>query len=134
VLTRTSSITLSLHVFETLAHEAGHICLGHCTDQPSVCDTDPEVSRNQEREADSFAQSVLRSFYSLDENAKKPLYVAYLKNELVWAMLDRLQRRGMASDHPLAEERLMNALKSNSEIAAELGITEKLVQDILNSF
>jgi hypothetical protein len=44
-------------ILTVIAHELGHICLGHTLG----VSTNNEVSRNQEREADSFAASVTAS-------------------------------------------------------------------------
>jgi len=120
--------------FETIAHEFGHICLGHCRNTNLLMPHD--VSRNQEREADSFASSVLGSMFHAD--ARKPLFVSYLKCQFAWAFRNRVIRDVLggnvrASTHPLAEERLLNAVRANSELAQELGITEDWFHKLMDA-
>jgi hypothetical protein len=46
-------------LLEVMAHECGHICLGHAP-RPDQ-DAHMSISRNDERQADSFASSVIHS-------------------------------------------------------------------------
>ena len=120
--------------FETIAHEYGHICLGHCNDNNLILPL--EVSRNREREADSFASSIIASLFHRE--AKKPLFISYVKCEFAWALLDRIysdifNKDVRASTHPLAAERLKNAIRSNSDLAKDLSLSEEWVDKTLDN-
>jgi len=110
-------------LLETIAHEIGHICLNHCDDQNKIMTYDK--SKNRERQADSFASSVISSFYAT--GAQTAALEAYLKNCLTWAMVEG---DCVESTHPLAKERFKNAVKGNSELAEKLGITEDIIDEI----
>lgn len=95
-----------------LAHESGHQALGHVFGRAENL----EVSRNQEREADTFASSVVStSGYS------KYMFAGML----FWHYAFALQqgRATGESTHPLAEERLANLIQQNPGMAAAWGIT-----------
>jgi hypothetical protein len=105
-----------------IAHELGHICLGHTLGGG----TNMEISRNQEREADSFASSVASSSPFSDYVVAGGLVWWFI---LVWVA--DAGGREVESTHPLPRERLLNFIRANKSQAAELGITEENVVDYL---
>jgi hypothetical protein len=114
-----------LAVFETIAHELGHICYNHVF-SPGYSNMTEDESRNMERDADSFAASVInRSIFNKD------FLISHLKCCLAWAIVEKVGSRVEPGTHPLAFERLLNAIKSNAALAKELGIDEELVQRLI---
>lgn len=98
-----------------LAHELGHLALGHCHGNR----VNLEVSRNQEREADSFASSVISSSPFGDY-----LVFGMILWETVWVWVEEANGT-TATSHPLSSERLADLIRANPSIAAELGIGTK---------
>ena len=96
-----------------LAHELGHLSLGHCYGRR----VNLEVSRNQEREADSFASSVISSSPFGDY-----LIFGTILWELVWVWVEKAIGRE-ATTHPLSSERLGDLIRANPSIAADLGLS-----------
>lgn len=96
-----------------LAHEFGHLVLGHCSGKTANL----EVSRNQEREADSFASSVISSSPFAD-------YMVFgaILWEMLWVWLEK-KTGTIATTHPLASERLADLIRANPTTAAELGLS-----------
>lgn len=95
-----------------LAHEFGHLALGHCHGtRPN-----PEVSRNMEREADSFASSVISSSPFGDY-----LIFGSILWESVWVWVQDTTGE-IESSHPLSRERLSDLIRANPSTADELGI------------
>lgn len=105
-----------------IAHELGHHVLGHTAGQAA----NNEVSRNQEREADSFASSVISS-----SPFGTYLVAGTILWELVWVWCDQVVGNSEGTTHPLAKERLMDFIRANAATAAELGITEQQIGDFL---
>ena len=96
-----------------LAHEAGHHALGHTLNTSEKVNLD--ISRNQEREADSFASSVI---------ASSPFGEYILAGTLFWHFaLASQQGDAAATTHPLSKERFENFVRANAELAASMGIT-----------
>ena len=96
-----------------LAHELGHLALGHCCgEHPNL-----EVSRNTEREADSFASSVISSSPFGDY-----LIIGSILCESVWVWVQNATG-AIETTHPLARERLADLIRANPSTAAELGMT-----------
>ena len=96
-----------------LAHEAGHHALGHTLNTSEKVNLD--ISRNQEREADSFASSVI---------ASSPFGEYILAGTLFWHFaLASQQGDAVATTHPLSRERFENFVRANAELAASMGIT-----------
>ncbi len=97
-----------------LAHEMGHVCLGHILG-PSYYDTNQEIARNHEREADSFASSI---------TAACPFGEYVYEGTLFWHYVLARQEcnQAVASTHPLSRERLENIIRANSSKASALGI------------
>jgi len=95
-----------------LAHEFGHLALGHCYGR----NVNLEVSRNQEREADSFANSVISSSPFGDY-----MVFGMILWEAVWVWVQDATGT-VATTHPLARERLGDLLRANPSVAAEFGL------------
>lgn len=97
-----------------LAHEMGHVCLGHALG-PNYYETNQEIGRNHEREADSFASSV---------TAASPFGEYVFEGTLFWYYALAMQETDMkvATTHPLARERLENLIRANPSKASSLGI------------
>lgn len=97
-----------------LAHEAGHLALGHLHGRGAAENND--ISRNQEREADSFASSII---------ASSPFGEYILAGTLFWHYaLAQLEEGGRATTHPLSKERFANFVRANPDLAAEFGLGE----------
>lgn len=111
VLTRARSISAGM-MLGVLAHEAGHHALGHVGDKPTC----PDVLRNHEREADSFASSVM---------ASSPFGEYILIGTLFWHYALAQQVDTVTSTHPLSQERFDNFVRANAELAASMGFTVK---------
>lgn len=104
-------------IVSVLAHESGHHALGHLLSISRKINN--EISRNQEREADSFASSVISS---------SPFGEYIFAGTLFWHYAIAMQADGNSdvnSDHPLSKERFENFVRANSEKAAAMGITLK---------
>lgn len=101
-------------IIGVLAHEMGHVCLGH-VDGPSYYDSNPEIARNHEREADSFASSI---------TAATPFGEYVYDGTLFWHYVLAQQQGNTAieSTHPLERERLENLIRANPSKASALGI------------
>lgn len=95
-----------------LAHEYGHLALGHLYGQSQTL----EISRNQEREADSFASSVISS-----SPFGEYIVLGSILWELVWVWQEKSSGGKVATTHPLASERLSDLIRANPTSAAELG-------------
>ena len=98
-----------------LAHEYGHLALGHLYGSSATL----EISRNQEREADSFASSVISSSPFGDY-----MVMGAILWELAWVWQEKHDPRGtVATTHPLASERLTDLINANPSAAAQLGLS-----------
>lgn len=102
-------------IVSVLAHECGHQALGHLlafSEKQNL-----EIDRNQEREADSFASSVISDC---------PFGEYIFAGTLFWHYAVAMQSDGAAgagSNHPLSKERFENFVRSNAVKAAAMGIT-----------
>lgn len=106
-------------VIGILAHEVGHHVLGHVDGLGGGKPKNNEIDRNQEREADSFASSVISS---------SPFGEYVFAGTLLWhyALANKQQERGSVEDtHPLSLERLENLIRANPDKAKEMGIVLK---------
>lgn len=113
VLTKAKTISAGL-MLGILAHEAGHLCLGHSFSNVVYYETNLEVARNREREADSFSSSVI---------ATSPFGEQILAGTLLWHFVLASQEEGaVESTHPLSRERLENIVRANRDLAKSLGI------------
>ncbi|MBU1024310.1 M48 family metalloprotease [bacterium] len=127
IIVQSKDVLGSMLVF-VIAHELGHIIYGHV--YGSGYDEQPiDISRNQERDADSFASSVIASSrfsHFLVQGQLLALYVFALSEA----------RSGESTEpgtHPLAMERLKNAVKANSKAAEDLGFTEKMIDEFFTN-
>ena len=104
-------------IVSALAHESGHHALGHLL---SISEkTNLEIDRNQEREADSFASSVISA---------SPFGEYIFAGTLFWHYALAAQSdsgNGLNRDHPLSRERFENFVRANAEKAAAMGIAIK---------
>lgn len=109
-----------------VAHETGHLALGHTLGQTLNYD----VSRNQEREADSFASSALST-----SPFREYLFLGQVFVTIVFAWADAATQHERPSTHPLSRERFMNALQANStaaaEVAEDFGLTADRLLELL---
>ena len=112
VQAKAKSVTAGM-ILGILAHEAGHHALGHTLNTSEKVNLD--ISRNQEREADSFASSVI---------ASSPFGEYILAGTLFWHFaLASQQGDAVATTHPLSKERFENFVRANAELAASMGIS-----------
>jgi len=106
-------------VKSVLAHELGHIVYGHVNGRTDLS----EVSRNTERDADSFASSVLLTLDSPDRSL--------LGSAVFWSCLQVMETRNVGtahSSHPGSRQRLRNLManmpSARDAIAVLYGLTE----------
>ena len=97
-----------------LAHESGHQALGHVFGAAA----NAEISRNQEREADTFASSVISSSGFGEYMFAGMLFWHY-------ALVAGQGGGDGTGTHPLARERLDNLVLQNPEKAAAWGIAPR---------
>lgn len=101
-----------------LAHEAGHLAYGHVYTQGETR-SNLEISRNQERDADSFCASVMSS---------SPYGKYMFEGGIFWWWVMARQEMNETTDstrsHPLSRERFKNMVRANESLARKLGITE----------
>ena len=108
-------------VLSVVGHELGHICLSHTVRG----DWSNSVSRNDERQADLFAYSVVSTTPFAKYNVLSTLFT-----EVVFAWLSK-GRTGPATTHPHAIERIMNTINSNEDLLNGYGITTENISDFL---
>lgn len=104
-------------IVSVLAHECGHHALGHLLSFPEK--ENLEIDRNQEREADSFASSIISA---------SPFGEYIFAGTLFWHYAVAVQAgedSDAGSGHPLSKERFENFVRANAEKAAAMGITLK---------
>lgn len=102
-------------IVSVLAHECGHHSLGHLLAFREKANL--EIDRNEEREADSFASSVISA---------SPFGEYIFAGTLFWHYAMAMQADAdsdLASNHPLSRERFENFVRANAEKAAAMGIT-----------
>ena len=102
-------------IVSVLAHECGHHALGHLLSFSEKANL--EINRNQEREADSFASSIISA---------SPFGEYIFAGTLFWHYAVAMQGDGgtdTRSNHPLSRERFENFVRANAEKAAAMGIT-----------
>jgi len=112
---------LSGMILSTIAHEMGHVCLGHNPrfDPASSGTWKKRVKQIHERQADGFAAAVVA--LSADREAR-------LRGQLVKFLCNLYENEGDAPlgleepTHPGRFERLENAIRNNPKAAKELGI------------
>lgn len=116
ILVKAKAISSGM-ILATLAHEAGHHALGHLHGR---VDTDThEISRNQEREADSFEASIM---------SISPFGEFMLMGDLLFYAVDAKVGGGGGthpySTHPYSDERYNNLVKANPVLAKAIGLSE----------
>ena len=102
-------------IVSVLAHECGHHALGHLLGFPEKRNL--EIDRNQEREADSFASSVISA---------SPFGEYIFAGTLFWHYAVAMQsdsESDVKQSHPLSRERFENFVRANAEKASAMGIT-----------
>ena len=104
-------------VLSVIAHEQGHICLMHTLRN----DIDYDISRNDERQADLFAQSVISALPYKDANILASLFTEIL---FCWMGKDR---GGPATTHPHSRERVFNIYNSHEQYFEAMNFS---IQDI----
>lgn len=104
-----------------VAHELGHICLSHCIRD----DGSFETSRNDERSADLFAQSIISSTPFGGYLILSSLFI-----EILFTWMNK-NNTGPATTHPHSRERVMNTLNSHEQYLNEIGITKDTIEDFL---
>ena len=113
VKTKAQAVSAGM-IIGILAHEMGHVCLGHVMG-PNYYESNQEIGRNHEREADSFASSV---------TAASPFGEYVFEGTLFWYYALSMQEtdQKIATTHPLSRERLENLIRANTSKATSLGI------------
>lgn len=107
-------------LLSVLAHEAGHLALGHVWSW----EKNLERSRNQEREADSFAHSVA----SGTADAENMFWGNFIFHYAYALFEGKDPDSEIARTHPFAEERLCNLIRDNQSMARKCGFTEEDVK------
>ena len=103
-----------------LAHEAGHHVFGHLLGDGAKANL--EVERNREREADSFASSVI-STSAFGEHI--------FAGTLFWHYAVAVQSDGdtdAGRSHPLSKERFLNFVRANPDTAAAMGVSSDVLR------
>lgn len=119
VCTKAKSIAAG-QVVGTLAHEMGHVVLGHLETQEAKISLNNEVRRNNETQADLFASSVMSSTPFGE-------YVFLGRVFYFWVNMqktDPLIKKAVPNselDHPLNRERFVSYVLANKEKAAAFG-------------
>jgi len=108
-------------ILSVVGHELGHICLSHTVRG----DWSNSVSRNDERQADLFAHSVVSTTPFSKYNILSTLFT-----EVVFAWLHK-NHDGPATTHPHSEERIMNTINSHESLLAGYGITKENIKTFL---
>lgn len=108
-------------LLSVIAHELGHICLSHCVRDDGTFET----SRNDERSADLFAQSVISTTPFGGYNILSSLFM-----EILFTWMGKTHD-GPATTHPHSRERVMNTVNSHEQYLEEIGITKDNIEDFL---
>ena len=109
-----------------LAHETGHLALGHNFSD----ETNLEARRNMEREADSVAFSIA----STASFGGEEMFFGNFLFHFFFSMFENADGTGGWSDHPDSRERLFNLLRAHPDFAFKFGITEEELKRRLNEF
>lgn len=108
-------------LLSVVAHELGHICLSHVVRNDGTFET----TRNDERSADLFSQSVISSTPFGGYTILSSLFIEIL---FTWMLKND---DGPATTHPHARERVINTVNSHEQYLEGLGITIDTIQDFL---
>jgi hypothetical protein len=128
-----------------IAHEAGHIALGH-TDR--VTTLSYEYSRDHERQADSFAACVIREHPNSEHN-----FLGHVFSDIICCWIDHAAMRealaeaekqsaGLVAEaedttptmHPASIERFENSLDSMPGLAKDVATQYGLTREVLEGF
>lgn len=110
-------------ILSVVGHELGHICLSHTIRG----DWSNEVSRNDERQADLFAHSVVSTTPFASYTVLGTLFT-----EIIFTWMSK-GHTGPATTHPHSRERVYNTINSHEEVLASLGITRDNIDNFLPS-
>ena len=124
-IARAKSISSGI-LLGVLAHETGHLALGHSFSD----ETNLEARRNMEREADSVAFSIA----STASFGGEEMFFGNFLFHFFFAMFENADGSGGLSDHPDSRERLFNLLRAHPDFAFRFGITEEDLKRRLNEF
>jgi hypothetical protein len=108
-----------------IAHEAGHIALGHTRGKTLNYD----MSRNQEREADSFAASCLSTSPFRDY-----LFLGQVFSDIIFCWVDHAIASDEVSTHPASRERFDNTFRSMKETAEDAAEKYGLTKEVIEGF
>ena len=100
-----------------LAHEAGHLAYGHVQHDVAFIKSNIDVVRNEERDADSFASSVMTS-----SAYGRYMFESFALYHWFFAQFDEPEKAADL-DHPLHKERLENLIRANERLAREMGLS-----------
>jgi hypothetical protein len=106
------------------AHELGHICYGHVLGARDNYD----ISRMQERDADSFAAQC-----SSSDTHRETSFLGQLFVTLIFAWCEERLPNAPQTTHPAGRERYLNAINSNPTPAMEALDTLNLTVDDLHA-
>lgn len=107
-------------LLSVIAHEVGHFALGHVHGKSPTL----ERSRNQEREADSFAHSVASGGADAEN-----MFWGNFFGDLIFALAEDSGNHDLSRTHPYSKERLANLVRDNRSIASKYGIDEEVLRD-----
>lgn len=108
-----------------IAHECGHICLGHCPYAGQ--DVNYSLDRNDERQADTFMSSVMQSTCAGAQGAIGAI-MAFIG--LRWASNDRKDKESYYT-HPASHERLNMLFNDFAAPLTVSHITRNQLRDLL---
>jgi len=113
-------------IFVTLAHEVGHVCLGSLESpgyKAYIRREQLDISRNLERDADSFASCVItaapNSYHLLRAQIANWLILATKQDGPAWS-----------GTHPSHLGRLCSAIRNSADAARKLGIDDDLIDEL----
>jgi len=109
-----------------IAHELGHIALGHTLKTTS--DQNYEILRNQEREADSFSSSIASASPFSDYIVEGGIFWWAL---MAWTNNLNIFPFEGESTHPNSRERLMDYIRANKDQASAVGIDEETILECI---
>lgn len=105
-----------------IAHELGHISLGHTL--KTTNDRNSEISRNEERQADSFSSCITSSSPFSDYLVEGGIFWWAL---MAWTDNVDIDRFEGETTHPNSRERLMDYIRANKDQARSVGIDEQSI-------
>jgi len=112
-------------ILAVLSHEVGHLALGHLF-RDGKSEDNLEIARNREREADSFASSVISA-----SPFGTHMFEGFFLFHFAMACSERFNTDDRKMDHPSSCERLVNFVRQNRGRAEALGVTEHDVERLM---